>query len=45
MAYAVGVDIGGTKILSALINTETGKVVSSVKKKTKKDKGPTKILE
>lgn len=45
MAYAIGIDLGGTKVLSALIDKTTGKVVASVKKKTKKDKGPNKILE
>ncbi len=45
MDYAIGIDLGGTKVLSALINKKTGEVVSSVKKKTRKDKGPTKIVE
>ena len=45
MVYAIGIDLGGTKVLSALINKKTGEVVSSVKKKTRKDKGPTKIIE
>ncbi len=42
--YAIGIDLGGTKILTALINKETGEVVYSVKKKTKKDKGPENIM-
>ncbi len=45
MKYAIGIDLGGTKVLSALINKETGEVLMSVKKKTKKDKGPEKIME
>ena len=45
MSYAIGIDLGGTKVLTGLINKATGEVVYSVKKKTKKDKGPTKILE
>lgn len=45
MGYSIGIDLGGTKVLSALINKETGEVIFSVKKKTKKDKGPNKILE
>ena len=45
MAYAIGIDLGGTKVLTALINKDNGQVVSSVKKKTRKDKGPVKILE
>jgi len=45
MGYAIGIDLGGTKVLAALINKETGEVVSSAKRKTKKDKGPTRIVE
>lgn len=44
MKYAIGIDLGGTKILTALINKETGEVVHFVKKKTKKDKGPENIM-
>lgn len=43
--YSIGIDLGGTKILLALINRETGDVVASVKKKTKKDKGPKNIIK
>ena len=42
--YSIGIDLGGTKILIALVNRETGEVVGSVKKKTKKDKGPKNII-
>ncbi len=42
--YSIGIDLGGTKILIALVNKETGEVVHSVKKKTKKDKGPKNII-
>lgn len=42
--YAIGIDLGGTKILIALVNKETGEVLASVKKKTKKDKGPKNII-
>ena len=41
--YAIGIDLGGTKILTGLVNKENGEIVSSVKKKTKKDKGPQNI--
>lgn len=34
----IGVDLGGTKILAAVIEPESGKVVHHIKKKTKKDK-------
>ena len=36
--YSIGIDLGGTKILVALVNRESGEVVHFVKKKTKKDK-------
>lgn len=42
--YAIGIDLGGTKVLTALVNIETGEVVEFVKKKTKKEKGPEKIV-
>ena len=34
--YAIGIDLGGTKILAGLVNTKTGEVIASVKKKTQK---------
>ena len=42
--YSIGIDLGGTKILTALINKENGEVLSFEKKKTKKDKGTDKII-
>lgn len=42
--YSIGIDLGGTKILLALVNKKTGEVVHHVKKKTKKDKGPKNII-
>ena len=42
--YSVGIDLGGTKVLIALVDRETGEVLCSVKKKTKKDKGPKNII-
>ncbi len=44
-SYAVGIDLGGTKILTALVERETGEVIASVKKKTKKEKGPLNIIQ
>ncbi len=35
--YSIGVDLGGTKILAGLVNTKTGQVITSVKKKTQKN--------
>lgn len=43
--YSIGIDLGGTKILSAVINRENGEIVCSVKKKTKKEKGSKKIIK
>lgn len=43
--YSIGIDLGGTKILTAIVNKTTGEVVSSIKKKTKKDKGQDKIIQ
>ena len=34
--YSIGTDLGGTKVLTGLVNKETGEVVSFVKKKTKR---------
>lgn len=42
--YSIGIDLGGTKILIGLVEKESGKVVSHIKKKTKKEKGPENIL-
>lgn len=42
--YSIGIDLGGTKILIGLVEKESGKVVSHIKKKTKKEKGPANIV-
>jgi len=42
--YSIGIDLGGTKILTALVNRSTGEVVEFVKQKTKKEKGPKNII-
>ncbi len=42
--YSVGIDLGGTKILIALINKETGEVLCHIKKKIKKQKGSENIM-
>lgn len=41
--YSIGIDLGGTKILIALVDRGNGKVVKYVKKKIKKEKGPKNI--
>ncbi len=43
--YSIGIDLGGTKILIALVERESGKVIECIKKKTKKDKGPKNITK
>ena len=34
--YSIGVDLGGTKILAGIVDTENGQVIDSAKKRTKK---------
>ena len=43
--YSIGVDLGGTKVLTGIVDKTTGNVISYIKKKTKKDKGPEKIIQ
>jgi glucokinase len=43
--YVIGIDLGGTKILAGLVDKASGRVLYSVKDKTKKIKGNEKILE
>ena len=42
--YVVGMDLGGTKILAAVVDAE-GNVVGEAKKKTRAKKGPDKVIE
>ena len=42
--YSIGIDLGGTKILTAIVDKTNGEVISFIKKKTKKDKGIEKII-
>ena len=42
--YVVGVDMGGTKILAAVINAE-GEIVQQAKRATKPKKGPEEVIE
>ncbi len=37
--YALGIDLGGTKVLASVVDVTTGEVISSVRKRTKADKG------
>ena len=43
--YSIGIDLGGTKVLLALIDKTSGTVVDFLKKKTKKEKGPKNITK
>jgi len=43
--YSIGIDLGGTKILAGLVDVQTGEVVCSTKKKTKKERGPEAIIK
>ena len=41
--FSIGIDLGGTKILIALIDRESGRAEKFIKKKIKKEKGPENI--
>ena len=43
--YDIGIDLGGTKVLCAIVEKESHKVLFEVKKKTKKEKGNKKIIQ
>jgi len=40
MRYALGIDLGGTKMLAGVIDLESGKVLSTVKHRSPADQGP-----
>lgn len=42
--YSIGIDLGGTKILTAIVDKTNGEIITYAKKKTKKDKGIEKIV-
>lgn len=42
--HALGVDFGGTKVLAAVVDLETGRVVGTGKKKTRPDDGPDELM-
>jgi glucokinase len=44
MPYALGIDLGGTKILAGLIDTETGAIVSTAVQPTRAEHGPDNVL-
>src|SRR5437764_10053317 len=37
--YAIGIDLGGTKILVAVVDITTGEVIASARKRTRAEKG------
>src|SRR5690349_9251453 len=37
--YAVGVDVGGTKIYAGVVNIETGEVIGTARKRTHPERG------
>lgn len=41
--YSIGVDLGGTKVLTAVVEKSTGKVIVENKVKTKKERGNSRI--
>ena len=43
--YAIGIDLGGTKILTGLVNKGTGEVLYSIKQKTGTTKDAETIVE
>ena len=43
--FSIGIDLGGTKILAAIVNEKTGEIIAEVKNKTKKEKGEEKIAK
>ena len=43
--YSIGVDLGGTKIIAGVVDTDTGKVIESSKKRTFKEFGKHSIIQ
>ncbi|OGH98761.1 MAG: hypothetical protein A2104_04220 [Candidatus Melainabacteria bacterium GWF2_32_7] len=43
--YSIGVDLGGTKILAGVVDTNNGTVIDSAKKRTKKERGKDIIVQ
>ena len=44
MAHVLGIDLGGTKVLAGVIDIKSGKVLSTIKKRTRAEHGPTDIV-
>ncbi|MBA3415349.1 MAG: ROK family protein [Chloroflexia bacterium] len=43
--HALGIDFGGTKLLAAVVDTDTGEVVATAKKKTSAADGPDALMD
>jgi glucokinase len=43
--HAIGVDFGGTKVLAAVVDVESGKVIGTGKKRTSADDGPNELMK
>jgi glucokinase len=44
MPYALGIDLGGTKVLAGVIDAKTGRVLSAAKKRSRAEHGPTDLV-
>ena len=45
MAHVLGIDLGGTKVLAGVVDVETGRVLSTAKKRTRAEHGPEDIVQ
>ncbi len=44
MTHALGIDLGGTKVLAGVIDLKTGEVCSAIKKRSRAEHGPTDLI-
>jgi len=44
MAHALGIDLGGTKILAGVVDTDTGEVLATARKRTRSEHGPDDVM-
>ncbi|MGI8968347.1 MAG: ROK family protein [Chloroflexota bacterium] len=42
--HVLGIDLGGTKVLAGVVDTKTGEVLSTVKKRTRAEHGPDDLI-
>jgi len=45
VAYVLGIDLGGTKALAGIIDVETGRVLSTAKKRSRAEHGPDDLIQ